>query len=92
MIAAAMLVVLLLVVATFVCLHEVGWDAEGRRALRRIEHGDSPARAGAEVMHAAAGAEALGDAVNGAGNLAELWVDRFERTSIFHVHQLDELE
>ncbi len=54
MIATAMLVVLLLVIASFVRLHDVGGDAERRRALRGVERRDSPACAGAEVMQSAA--------------------------------------
>jgi hypothetical protein len=92
MIGASMLIVLLLVIATFVCLNEVGGDAKRRWTLRRVEHGDSSACPCAEVVHPAARAKAARNAIDGTGNIAEPGIYRLERASVFRMHQLDELE
>ena len=56
-------------------LDEVGGDGEGGRALAGVEDAEAAAGAGADVEEAAAALEALGDGVDGAGDVGELGAD-----------------
>src|SRR5258708_39648170 len=92
MAAAEPIVILLLVIASLVRANDVRQDAKGRRTLHGVERGDPSTRAGAKVVHLAAGAKAFRDSIDGSGDLAEMGIDRFERAPVFGVHQLHELE
>ena len=56
-------------------LDEVGGDGEGGRALRGVEDAEAAAGSGADVEEATAAVEALGDGVDGAGDVGELGTD-----------------
>src|SRR5258708_35794410 len=92
MVAAELVVILLLVIASLVRADEVRRDAEGRRTLHGVERGDPSARAGAKVGQPAAGPKALRDSTDGSSDLAHMGIDRVERAPVFRVHHLHELE
>src|SRR5437867_2658268 len=67
-------------------------DAERGRALGRVHGRDQPAGAGAEVVEPAARAQAVGDGLDGAGDVWEVWGDRIHRVRVLVVHEADEVE
>src|SRR5207247_11453177 len=48
--------------------------------------------AGAEVVEPAAGPQAVGDGLDGAGDVREVWGDRLHRVRVLVVHEADEVE
>src|SRR5690242_5762044 len=79
-------------VSNGVRLDDLRGDAKGGRALRGVHGGDEPARARAEVVKAAAVANAARDRLDDKRDVRELSADSVDRRLVLGVHQLHELQ
>jgi hypothetical protein len=85
---AAATIVLGFAVAGGMCLDEVVRDPERGRTLGGVENCQPAARAGPEIMEAAARTQSHRDLIDGAGYLLERRVDRFDRAPVLAMHEL----
>ena len=72
-------------------LHEFGRDAEGRRALRGVEHAEPARRPRADVEESAAPPQALHYCLDGARHLREHEPHGLRHARVLLVHQTDDL-